>query len=85
MTRRWARDTGGSVLCGALIAWPSLETIGSAIVMSERTARDMVKRLKAGGHLAINVGHGPGHPSRYTFLMRNRQPAAAFRRTKPAV
>jgi hypothetical protein len=63
---------------GALIAWPSLETIGAAISMSERTARDMVKRLAAGGHLAIKVGHGPGHPSRYTFIQENRQPAAAF-------
>jgi hypothetical protein len=67
---------------GVLIAWPSLETIGAAIAMSERTARDMVKRLKAGGHLAIKVGHGPGHPSRYTFLMRNRQPTAALDETE---
>jgi hypothetical protein len=63
---------------GALIAWPSLETIGAAISMSERTARDMVKRLEARGHLAIKVGHGPGHPSRYTFFQKNRQSAAAF-------
>jgi len=63
---------------GALIAWPSLETIGAAISMSERTARDMVKRLAAGGHLAIKVGRGPGHPSLYTFIQKNRQPAAAF-------
>jgi Replication protein C N-terminal domain len=62
---------------GALIAWPSLETIGAAISMSERTARDMVKRLEARGHLAIKVGHGPGHPSRYTFFQKNRQSAAA--------
>ena len=62
---------------GALSAWPSLETIGAAISMSERTARDMVKRLEARGHLAIKVGHGPGHPSRYTFFQKNRQSAAA--------
>lgn len=63
---------------GTLIAWPSLETIAAAIGMSERTARDMVKRLEARGHLAIKVGHGPGHPSRYTFLQKNRQPTASF-------
>jgi hypothetical protein len=34
---------------GALIAWPSLATIGAAISMSERTARDMVKRLETRG------------------------------------
>jgi len=68
-----------------LTAWPSLETIGAAIVMSERTARDMVGRLESRGHLEIKVGHGPGHPSRYTFVMQNRQSASAFRRAKPAV
>jgi hypothetical protein len=55
-----------------LAAWPSLETISAGIVMSERTARDMVARLQSRGHLHIKVGHGPGHPSRYTFLMQNR-------------
>jgi hypothetical protein len=65
-----------------LIAWPSLETIGAAISMSERTARDMVKRLEAGGYLAIKVGHGPGHPNRYTFVT-NRQPAAAMETGSP--
>lgn len=62
----------------ALIAWPALETIAAGIAMSERTARDMVKRLEARGHLSIEVGHGPGHPSRYLFLMKNRQQAAGF-------
>jgi hypothetical protein len=45
--------------------------------MSERTARDMVKRLEASGHLSIKVGHGPGHPSRYTLLAK-RQAAAGI-------
>jgi len=61
-----------------LVAWPSLETIASAIGMSERTARDMVKRLQLRGHLSIKTGHGPGHPSRYTFSIKNRQPAATI-------
>jgi hypothetical protein len=63
---------------GSLIAWPSLRTIAIAIAMSERTVRDMVKRLEARGHLSIKVGHGPGHPSLYTLVMKNRQSAAAF-------
>ncbi|MGY3605141.1 MULTISPECIES: hypothetical protein [unclassified Bradyrhizobium] len=62
---------------GSLVAWPSLETVGAA-VMSERTARDMVKRLQQRGHLDIKIGRGPGHPSRYTLKLTNRQPAAAF-------
>jgi hypothetical protein len=61
----------------ALVAWPSLETLGAAIGMSERTARDMVKRLQLRGHLSIKVGHGPGHPSRYTLSWENRQSASA--------
>jgi hypothetical protein len=61
----------------ALVAWPSLETLGAAIKMSERTARDMVKRLQLRGHLSIKVGHGPGHPSRYTLSWENRQSASA--------
>jgi hypothetical protein len=32
----------------------------------------------ARGHLAIKVGHGPRHPSRYTFFQKNRQPTATF-------
>jgi hypothetical protein len=63
---------------GSLIAWPSLKTIATAIAMSERTVRDMVKRLEARGYLSIKVGHGPGHPSLYTLVMKNRQYAAAF-------
>lgn len=63
---------------GSLIAWPSLKTIATAIAMSERTVRDMVKRLEARGHLSIKVGHGPGHPSLYTLVMKNRQYTAAF-------
>jgi hypothetical protein len=63
---------------GTLLAWPSLETIGAAIRMSERTARDMVRRLELRSHLSIKIGRGPGHPSRYTFIVSNRQPAAGL-------
>jgi hypothetical protein len=68
----------------ALVAWPSLETLGAAIKMSERTARDMVKRLQLRGHLSIKVGHGPGHPSRYTFHGKTGNLLPLLRRKKPA-
>jgi hypothetical protein len=61
---------------GTLAAWPSLETIGAGIGMSERTARDMVKRLESRRHLSIKTGHGPGHPSRYMMTINRQEPAA---------
>jgi hypothetical protein len=58
--------------------------VAKGIGMAERTARDMVQRLAARGHLRITLGRGPGNPNRYQFVIANRQPPSAFESGKAA-
>lgn len=67
-----------------LLAWPSLNTIAERIAMCERTVRDMVRRVASRGHLTIETGHGPGHSSRYTLVLQNRQATASLNRNAAA-
>ena len=67
---------------GALITWQSIPTMAGAIRMSERTVSDMVSRLQAAGHLAVETGRGRGHSNRYTLIQQNLQPAAVFNEDK---
>jgi len=56
-------------------AWPSTENIGKGIAMSKATVLEMVARLKANGHLAIEPGcQGRGHSNRYRLILK-AQPA----------
>lgn len=77
-------NTAEFLRSGLLVTWQSMETISTAIGLSVRTVRDMVKRMEAGGHLRIDAGHGPGHSNRYTLILTMRQSAAALTDTNAA-
>lgn len=63
-------------------AWPSQKTLGDEIGISDRATRTMLDRLRARGHLSIEVGHGPGQSSKYRML-QNRKPTSAIDHGKP--
>jgi len=52
-------------------AWPSQQTVGDAIGLSETTVKDAVARLRDRGHLAIEPGRGRGHSSRYRLAFQD--------------
>jgi hypothetical protein len=61
-------------------AWPSTETIGRGIAMSQATVINMAGRLAAAGHLHIEPGRpGRGHSNRYRMLEKPTK----FHVTKP--
>jgi hypothetical protein len=61
-------------------AWPSHPMIASEISMSPDTVKDMVGRLRQAGHLAVEVGRGLGHSSRYRLILKKGEPSPPLNR-----
>src|SRR3981081_1057635 len=54
-------------------AWPSTERIGQGCALKQSTVVDLVRRLHAAGHLAIEPGRaGRGHSHRYRLIQKHR-------------
>lgn len=64
------------VKTAVLVTWQSRSLIATEIQMGERTVHDAIKRLAAGEHLTIDIGHGPGRSNRYSLINKGRQTAA---------
>ncbi|MEF9606137.1 helix-turn-helix domain-containing protein, partial [Paracoccus sp. PXZ] len=51
--------------------YPSMIGIATKACVTERGARGIVRRLEAGGWIAVKIGGGRGGKSRYRVLMGN--------------
>src|SRR5436309_10374497 len=74
-------------------AWPSSRTIATACALSQPSVIDLVPKLVANGHLALEPGRaGRGHSHRYRLILKdqaadhfpsiNDQPADHFGKAK---
>jgi hypothetical protein len=62
----------------------SQKTLAAETGLKERATRTLIDSLRARGHLAVDIGHGPGQASEYRMVLHNRQQTAGIDRGKPA-
>lgn len=64
---------------------PSMIGIAAKAGMTERGARGVIRRLEAGGWIAVKVGGGRGGRSQYRVLMDRENPEPETRNDKPGM